>query len=171
MLKTRVISRLLQVGQWKTRMIGEEANKPHMGKGWKPSRVCLVGLRNRDYPLMEISNDEFATRLARDGQGFFIETPYVTRGIPIVWTRQGYLICIWPIPVHQWRMKVTIYKEVEDEPASTVRGRKADDSDTGAGNDVEPSGLPATVTLQRDEYREHPQGSGGSFRFLPDPAE
>jgi hypothetical protein len=153
MLETKLFNRAIEAGKWK---IGIEGSK--IGKGWVPERVCLVGLRQRDFPLLLIDNKEFGERISRDGQGFYVETPYITRGVPVVWTYQGLLICLWPIPVHAWRIKIHLYREKEENDPlrrwhHALRGGEADSGDPRGGDRVATATGPATITLQRDEYR------------------
>jgi hypothetical protein len=148
MLETKLFNRAIEAGKWK---IGIEGSK--IGRGWVPERVCLIGLRQRDFPLLLIDNKEFGERIPRDGQGFYVETPYITRGVPVVWTYQGLLICLWPIPVHSWRIKINLYREIQNVGDDTVHSGEADSSDPRRGDRVATAAGSATITLQRDEYR------------------
>lgn len=105
-LPAKVLERDLPNGKWK---IGFDP-------GHDVSYVHLVGLRSRPFPLMRATKEEFFERVPQiteegPNKGRPIEGPFVVRGVPVTYLQMGQVVYLWPIPAHDWKIRIGLNKK------------------------------------------------------------
>jgi hypothetical protein len=98
----KIVTRNLKVGQWRIQL-------SHEIGGHEVEGVFLKGNRNRPWPIIQVSEEEFFKRFPADQPD-----ESVLRGIPSMWVQRGSLLYLWPSPAHEWTLEIRMIKREKE---------------------------------------------------------
>ena len=98
----RIVNKNLEPGKWRIQVQA----------GHEVTKVRLLGQRNRWYDLIELTKEDFNSRLMKRPNG---EVPdaVILRGVPACYIHDGPWLMLWPSPAHNWKLQYVTAPKVK----------------------------------------------------------
>jgi hypothetical protein len=111
-----IVERKLEAGKWRIRITETY--------GHDITALFIKGLRDRPWPLTQVTFEEFRKRFPFDETND--NPPAFIRGTPSLWTVYQGMILLWPAPVNDgWTLQVHMTeKQAEQRAAARNRALK-----------------------------------------------